>query len=181
MKHTVAVMFSVLVLMCSCFSQAQNQQPPATLRSLLLHELNTTHNKADWFVPINVAVDGLTAQQASWQPSAGLHSSGQLAYHLLFWNRRALQDLKGDSQGKYTGSNDETFTKFDDKQWSDIIKQLDQVMSDYEKLVESADDQKLASMANMVANICTHNAYHVGQIVYVRKLQGSWNAEKGVK
>jgi hypothetical protein len=30
-------------------------------------------------------------------------------------------------------------------------------------------------------SICTHNAYHVGQIVYVRKLQGSWNPEKGVK
>jgi hypothetical protein len=54
-------------------------------------------------------------------------------------------------------------------------------MTDYEKLVESTDEQKLSSMATMVANICTHNAYHVGQIVYVRKLQGSWNAEKGVK
>lgn len=111
----------------------------------------------------------------------GLHSSGQLAYHLLFWNRRVLQGLKGEAQEKYKGSNDETFTKFDDKQWTDIVKQLDQVMTDYEKLVESADEQKLSSMATMISNICTHTAYHVGQIVYVRKLQGSWNAEKGVK
>jgi DinB family protein len=181
MKHAVAVMFSVLVLMFSSFCHAQNQQPPATLRSLLLHELHTTHNKADWFVPINVAVDGLTAQQASWQPSGGLHSAGQLAYHLLFWNRRVLQELKGEAQEKYQGSNDETFTKFDDKQWTDIAKQLDQVMTDYEKLVESADEKKLSSMATMIANISTHNAYHVGQIVCVRKLQGSWNPEKGVK
>lgn len=181
MKRTVAIVFSVLVLMSSSLCHAQNQQPPATLRSLLLHELHTTHNKADWFVPINVAVEGLTAQQASWQPSGGLHSAGQLAYHLLFWNRRMLQQLKGEAQEKYKGSNDQTFTKFDDKQWSDIVKQLDQVMTDYEKLVESTDEQKLSSMATMVANICTHNAYHVGQIVYVRKLQGSWNAEKGVK
>jgi hypothetical protein len=26
-----------------------------------------------------------------------------------------------------------------------------------------------------------HNAYHIGQIVYLRKLQGSWNPDKGVK
>jgi hypothetical protein len=71
--------------------------------------------------------------------------------------------------------------KFDSKQWTDTVKQLDQVMTDLEKLVESADDQKLAMWAPTIANICTHNAYHVGQIVYVRKLQGSWNPEKGVK
>lgn len=66
---------------------AQSQPPPATLRSLLLHELRTTHSKAEWFVPINTAVEGLTAAQANWQPPNGTHSAGQLAYHLLFWNQ----------------------------------------------------------------------------------------------
>jgi len=180
MKQRIAL--ALLILSFSISSLAQNPpQPPATVRSLILQELHTTHNKADWFVPINVAVDGLTAQQASWQPSAGLHSAGQLAYHLLFWNRRTLRDLKGETQEKYNGVNDETFTKFDDKQWADIVKQLDQVMADYEKLVESADDKQLAQWAPTIATICTHNAYHIGQIVYVRKLQGSWNPEKGVK
>jgi hypothetical protein len=180
MKH-ILVAITMLALF-SLPSYAQNQQQtPATLRSLLLHELHTTHNKADWFVPINTAVEGLTAEQASWQPPNGNHSAGQLAYHLLFWNRRSLQDLKGEAQAKYTGTNDETFTKFDDKQWKDIVQQLDQVMTDYEKFIESADEKKLSSVATTVGNICTHNAYHVGQIVYVRKLQGSWNPEKGVK
>jgi hypothetical protein len=55
------------------------------------------------------------------------------------------------------------------------------VMTELEKLVETTDEQKLAEWAPTLGNICTHNAYHVGQIVYVRKLQGSWNPEKGVK
>lgn len=180
MKQTVTALFSVLLLFSS-LGLAQNKETPATLRSLLLHELQTTHNKADWFVPINASLDGLTAQQAAWEPSKGQHSAGQLAYHLLFWNRRMLEQLKGASQEKYKGTNDETFTNFDDKQWNDVVKQLDQVMTDYEKFVESVDEQKLALIATRVGNICTHNAYHVGQIVYVRKLQGSWNPEKGVK
>jgi hypothetical protein len=180
MKHVTALFLLLLCFAFQCHAQTQ-KEPPATLRSLLMHELQTTHNKADWFVPINTAVDGLTAEQASWQPKSDLHSAGQLAYHLLFWNRRTLHDLKGEPQDKFSGPNDETFDKFDAKQWTDIVKQLDQVMTDYESFVQSADDKKLATIATTIGNICTHNAYHVGQIVYVRKLQGSWNPEKGVK
>jgi hypothetical protein len=178
-----------VILSCVAFaltlsvpSYSQNQQhQPATLRSVLLHELRTTHNQAEWFAPISAAVDGLSAEQARWQPPAGAHSAGQLTYHLLFWNRRNLEQLQAKPEAKFNGNEDSTFTNFDDKQWADIVKQLDQVMTDLEKLVESADEQKLASMTPTLANICTHNAYHVGQIVYVRKLQGSWNPEKGVK
>ena len=180
MKSKVVLAILSLAFALPCL--AQNQPPqPATLRSLLLHELHTTHNQADWFVPISVAVDGLSADQASWQPPNGGHSAGQLTYHLLFWNRRNLLNFRGEKNEKFSGNNDETFEKFSDKQWTDTVKQLDQVMTDLEKLVETADDKKLAEIATTVGNICTHNAYHVGQIVYVRKLQGSWNPDKGVK
>ena len=160
---------------------AQTQPAPATLRSLLLHELRATHTQAEWFVPINTAVEGLTAEQANWQPPNGGHSAGQLAYHLLFWNRRNLNNFRGVKNEKFTGDNKETFDKFDSKQWAGIVNQLDQVMTDLEKLVETADDQQLAKWANTIGNLCTHNAYHTGQIAYVRKLHGTWNPDKGVK
>jgi len=171
----------LLTAMSTLSLSAQGQPQSATLRSLLLHELRTTHNKAEWFVPINTAVEDLTAEQANWQPPNGGHSAGQLAYHLLFWNRRNLNNFRGIKNEKFTGDNKETFDKFDNKQWADIVKQLDQVMTDLEKLVETADDQQLAKWADTIGNLCAHNAYHVGQIVYVRKLQGTWNPDKGVK
>lgn len=181
MKLRLALTLPVLIFTFSFLCLAQNQpQPPATLRSLLMHELHTTHNQADWFVPISVAVDGVSAEQAAWTPPGGGHSAGQLTYHLLFWNRRALEKFQGEKVPNFTGNNDETFVNFSDKQWADTVKQLDQVMTDLEKLVENASDKQLADWAPTIANICTHNAYHVGQIVYVRKLQGSWNPEKGV-
>jgi len=181
MKHRFLLAATVLVVMLSLQCLAQNQAPPpATLRSLLLQELHTTHTEPDWFVPLNTAVDGLTAEQANWQPPQGGHSAGQLAYHILFWNRRNLITFRGEKPEKFGGNNDETFDKFDAKQWADIVKQLDQVMKDLEQIVESADDAKLAKIAPTIGNICTHNAYHTGQIIYVRKLQGSWNPEKGV-
>lgn len=175
---TAAILICILL---SSVAYAQKPQPPATLRSVLLHELHTTHNEADWFAPISAAVDGLTAEQAKWQPNANTHSAGQLTYHLLFWNRRSLDKLQGKPETKFSGNNDETFNNFDDKQWADIVKQLDQVMVDYEKFIEGVDDKKLSEIAPMIANISTHNAYHTGQIIYVRKLQGSWNPDKGVK
>jgi len=55
------------------------------------------------------------------------------------------------------------------------------VMTELEKIVEAADEKQLESWASELAHIGTHNAYHTGQIVFVRKLQGSWDPEKGVK
>jgi hypothetical protein len=94
MKSGLALLLPLLALLTPTL-HAQTQPQAATLRSLLLHELHTTHNEADWFVPINIAVDGLTAEQASWQPPNGGHSVGQLAYHILFWNRRNLNTFRG--------------------------------------------------------------------------------------
>jgi uncharacterized damage-inducible protein DinB len=179
LKPLSALLLFLALPTLSLFAQAQPQ--PATLRSLLLHELRTTHNKSEWFVSVNTAVEGLTAEQANKQPPNGGHSAGQLAYHLLFWNRRNLNNFRGVKNDNFTGDNKETFDKFDNKQWADIVAQLDQVMTDLEKLVETADDQQLAKWADTLGNLCTHNAYHIGQIVSVRKLQGTWNPDKGVK
>jgi hypothetical protein len=54
-------------------------------------------------------------------------------------------------------------------------------MNDWEKAVQNADDSKIKVAASLIAHIGAHNAYHVGQIIYIRRLQGSWDPEKGVK
>jgi uncharacterized damage-inducible protein DinB len=173
-----AVAFLILLLALPLCGQTSK---PVTLRSILLEQLRTTHDQKDWFVTIDGAVEGLTAEQAGWKDSSGNHSVGQLTNHLLFWNARELAKFKGEPEKKFSGNNDETFNDFDSKKWSDTVKQLDQVMAELEKFVESADEQKLQQRASEIAHIGTHNAYHVGQIIFVRKLQGSWNPEKGVK
>lgn len=176
-------MKSILLAFAVAFTlQAGAQQKPAaTLRSVLLDELHSTHDKSNWFVCGNVAVANLTPEQANWSDGKGNHSVGQLAYHLVFWNQRSLQNFRGEKPAKFSGNNDETFTKFDAKQWNDTVHQLDEVMTAIEKAVETASDAQLAEWAPTVANIATHNAYHIGEIVMVRKEQGAWDASKGVK
>jgi uncharacterized damage-inducible protein DinB len=170
-----------LLLVIPLAAQAQSKTPPTTLRGVLLEQLHTTHDNEDWFVPANIAVQGLTADQAKWSPGKGNHSVGQLAYHLWYWDNRSLQQFKGEKQEPFDGNNNETFDNFTAAQWDDLVKKLDRVMSDWEKAVETADEKKLAENASLIAHVGAHNAYHIGQILYVRKLQGVWDPAKGVK
>ena len=171
-----------LLLLTAIAAQAQEKEKkPVTLRDVLLAELKSTHNNQEWFVPANVAVKGLTAEQASWKDGKGNHSVGQLAHHLVFWNRQNLARLRGEKPEQFGGNNDETFDKFDAKQWEQTKRDLDQVLTDLEKWVETASEADLLKRANNFTHISTHNAYHIGEIIVVRKEQGSWDPANGVK
>ena len=169
-----------LVMAASAVACAQ-QSKPMTLKEVLLEQLRSTHNKAEWFVPADTAVAGLTPAQANWTDKSGNHSVGQLANHLVFWDRDSLASFKGEKQAKFDGNNDETFNNFDAKSWAKTVTDLDAVMTEWEKAVEAADDAKISLWASRIAHVGTHNAYHIGQMVYVRKLQGVWDPNKGVK
>lgn len=173
--------FAILFLAAGVLWGQKQPPPPQSLRAVLLEQLHTTHDQEDWFVPINVAVEGLTPEQASWTDGHGNHSVGQLANHLAFWDERSLAQFKGEKSPAFNGNNDETFTHFDAQAWHDTVTRLDRVMKAWEEAVEICDETKLKANASLIAHIGTHNAYHVGQMVYVRKLQGAWNPAKGVK
>ena len=92
-----------------------------------------------------------------------------------------MAKLKGEAETKFSGNNEETFDSFDAKRWRETVTQFDQVMTELEKLVENANETQLNSWASTIEHIAAHNAYHIGEIVYVRRSQGSWDPEKGVK
>ena len=170
------------MLLCKMSVAPAQSKPPATVKAVLLEQLKTTHNKKEWFVPVNTAVEGMTAEQAMWKDSSGNHSVGQLVNHLAFWNAQQLAKFKGDKPDAFSGNNEETFpNKLDKDSWAASVKKLDDILTQLENAISSASDAKLQSWYAIIANISTHNAYHTGQIIFVRKLQGNWDPEKGVK
>jgi len=179
MKRTIVSVAILAVFCASAFSQEKDKKP-VTLRSILLEQLQTNHKKQDWFVPASLAVDGLTAEQASWKDNTGNHSIGQLAFHLVFWNKESLARIKGE-QAANADDNEKTFNSFDAKSWAETVAQLDQVMTDLERFVETADEATLEKNASRIAHVCAHNAYHTGQILYIRREKGWWDPAKGVK
>ncbi len=163
------------------FAYAQSaQKKPATLRAVLLAELKSTHNSEEWFVPVDVAAGHMTPQQAAWRDAKGNHSVGQLVYHLWFWDLRALQGLKHEPLEKYSGNNDDTFNNYNPKRFKETLAQLDGVLTGLEQWLETASPEQVQQNAQLFTHISTHNAYHIAEMVYVRKEQGSWNPAVGV-
>lgn len=180
MRNTL-LLIAILGLSAPTFAQTKANEPAPTLRSILLQQFQTTWNKENWFVPVSIAVEGLTAQQAMWKPNDSSHSVGQLAYHLLFWNKQSLDKFNGVKPAAFNGDNNETFTSFTEESWAATVKQLNEVMQGWETAIKTADDAKLIKWYATIANINTHNAYHTGQILYIRKQAGNWDSNKGVK
>ena len=180
MKRIFVFVALLLALVGASAPSRGQEKKPMTLKETLLEQLRNTHKtKGTWFVDATTAVSGLTPEQASWRDAKGNHSVGQLLYHMMFWNRFTLEGLKGDKK-KYEGSNEQTFDTFDAKKWNEIQQQFDEVMTELENFVQNADDEQLKSASKTILNIAAHNAYHTGEIVYVRKEQGSWDPKKGV-
>jgi uncharacterized damage-inducible protein DinB len=149
------------------------------------------HNQKNWFVPVSDALAGLTAEQASWNDGDDNHSIWQIVNHLIFWNERWLMRFRGEVPPKMEGENSGTFSGAGSEgEWKKTVKKLDEVLTEWEtRLKETGDDvlEREAyegygdSWLAMLTQTTIHNAYHIGQIVTLRKQQGSWNPEQGVK
>jgi len=175
------LVLALLAAPALALAQAKKPEAPPTLRSVLLSQLKSTHSSKEWFVPANDAVAGLTPEQAAWTDGSGNHSVGQLANHLIFWNGEQLAKMTGKPVPKFNGNNDETFNAFNAANWAQTQKDLDKVLTDLEAYVASCSEADLQKHATDIAHISTHNAYHVGQMLFVRKLHGTWNPANGVK
>jgi hypothetical protein len=169
------------LLLATSVAIAQSGPAAPTLKSVLLEELRGTHNQEEWFVPVKIAIEGLTPEQAAWKDETENHSIVQLVNHLIFWNQQQLAKFKGEKPAAFSGDNKETFAGLDKATWEASVRQIDEVLIAWEKAIEEADESKLAKWSATIARISTHNAYHTGQIIYIRKMKGNWDPAKGVK
>jgi hypothetical protein len=190
-KSLLAAAFLLIAPFTQPSAVAQNPPPkPMDLRAVLLQQLHSTHDKNEWFVSFDAAVAGLTPDQARWVPKSDakagqMHSVAQLVAHLVYWNEQSLAKLKGQTPAKFSGNNEDTFMGYDvnhitPAEWTALTARFDRDMTGLEQWVQSASAADLTAHGSGIAHIGTHNAYHLGEIVYVRKLQGSWDPTKGV-
>lgn len=89
-------------------------------------------------------------------------------------------------------ANDETFRTNEsvtEEDWQSAIKALQKVLTEWIKALEECSEEKLLSSAykepieswsSVISNLTIHNAYHIGQIVEIRKMYGLWDPKNGV-
>src|ERR1700730_5621519 len=114
----------IFLFACVNFSKSQTDQT-LTLKKVLLSQLKTTHNKEEWFAPLNIAIEGLTAQQANWKEKGADHAIAELTTHIIFWNQQELSKFLNEPQPKFSGDNNETFSSVNKDTWHVTVKKAD--------------------------------------------------------
>lgn len=162
-----------------------------TLREILLEQFTACYDQNTWFVALKHTLDGVTAAESVWKPEGTDNSIWETVSHLNYYNYAYVERFKGVDYEYDVDDNDATFTagEVTEEAWNAEVRKLDEILTEFRDLIANADDSKfdqnvsttnMASWATLISNINAHNAYHAGQILLLRKLQGSWDRSKGV-
>ena len=162
-----------------------------TAKEILLKQFTACYDENGWFVALKNALNNLTAQQAAWKMDNLDNSIWEILAHLNFYNEAYLKRFKGIAVDYSNVENSETFASEDvsETAWRAEVDKFDAMMTEWRELLESADETKFdeavsatnkASWSALLSHVNLHTAHHGGQIVILRKIQGSWDASKGV-
>jgi uncharacterized damage-inducible protein DinB len=161
------------------------------MKELLLYQFDTCFDSNGWFVAIRNAVARLNAEQAAWRAEGSDNTIWESLAHVNYYNNAYLQRFKGIEFQYDTDDNSETFAQSaaSDEDWDAEVARFVTIMNEFRELLKGADESKFDEPVptntsrkwwEIIADINAHNAYHGGQIVLLRKLQGAWNPHKGV-
>ncbi|WP_151733508.1 DinB family protein ['Paenibacillus yunnanensis' Narsing Rao et al. 2020] len=153
-------------------------------REVLSNQFLASANDPSWYIPFLQATEGITEAQASWKPGAGMNSIAEITRHLIYWNETwQARYFKGHLDAVPSiGSNDLTFIVPAEATFAGLRAELAKVLLLWQELLaEERLDDRLeepvggfpgpAAWWEIVSNAAAHNAYHIGQIVVIRKLQ----------
>ncbi|MEX0136913.1 DinB family protein [Bacillus nitratireducens] len=147
-------------------------------KEMLQNGVKQVFYEEEWYPPISEALKNLTAAQACWQPEGKASNTiWENANHLLTFKERLLSRLHQDDTFVAPQNNDEYA-------WQQTVKRTlqvhDALQSSLTSLQEAELDQPSPSIPvwQQYMNILLHDAYHTGQIIQLRKLQGSWPAHR---
>jgi uncharacterized damage-inducible protein DinB len=158
-------------------------------KSILTGQFAACYDKNGWFVATKNAIANLTAEQAAWKPEGADNSIYEIINHLNYYTNAYLERFKGNDYQYDIADNDATFDKGEAGSWEAEATRFETIMNGWREALEKADESKFDELAPprneskwkvVIANINAHGAHHGGQIVLMRKLQGSWDSGGGV-
>ncbi len=162
------------------------------MKEILERQFSLCFDENGWFVAVRNALEGVTYEQAAWKADdRDGNCIWETLSHITYYNNAYLQRFKGIEFEYHVDTNDQTFStgEYTEADWQADIARFDAVMNEFRELIRAADESKFTEPVptntsrkwwEVIADINAHNAYHGGQVLLLRKLQGSWNPEKGV-
>lgn len=153
-------------------------------KDVLVDQLLANANDPSFYLPFSDSVANLSEEEAFWKPNEESNSIAEIVQHLLYWNE-TWQNRYQKSHIEAVpsiGDNNKSFIIQENEKFNDLKERLLEVLLQWQGLlteekVESDVGGFTVSVKwwEILGNISTHNAYHIGQIIYIRKLQKSWN------
>lgn len=145
-----------------------------------MKQFRACHNQNTWFVSLNTALEGLSSEQASYKSISSTNSIFEIVNHLYFYNLLELNRFKGISENVSVSDNKTTFSNLQETSWELLVEQILNTMKDWENVIESCDNEHLEKSSETLTYINLHNAYHIGQILLIRKSRVIWDGSKGI-
>lgn len=153
-----------------------------TYKSILIDQISACYNDKSWFIPLDEILIDLTAKEAAYE-SEGKRTIWSIVNHLIYWNERWLERFNSENIDLGHGiNNDETFyldpSCISDHEWKETLFRLKNTFSNWIETLEKCEESKLtkvipayygAAWWGVVSNLCIHNAYHIGQIMLLKK------------
>jgi uncharacterized damage-inducible protein DinB len=155
---------------------------------VLSDQLLANANDPSWYIPFSDSVENLSEEQAFWKPNEDCNSIAEIVQHLLYWNQtwQTRYQKCHVNAVPSIGNNNKSFIIPETHTFNDLKKLLLEVLLRWQGLLT---EEKVESDVNgfpeqvkwweILGNVSTHNAYHIGQIIYIRKLQNSWKIDAG--
>lgn len=157
------------------------------VKDVIADQLLANANDPSWYLPFTDSVEGLTETEAFWKPSKDCHSIAEIVQHLLYWNEtwqtrykesnvQAVPPLKNNNESFILPAN-RNFNYLKEHLLA-VFLMWQELLTEEKMEVEVIGFPEKVKWWEVLGNVTTHNAYHIGQIIYIRKLQKSWHCEE---
>ena len=154
----------------------------AHAKDVVADQLLANANDPSWYLPFSDSVKDVSEEAAFWKPSEDSNSIAELTQHLIYWNETwQTRYIENDVQAVPSiGDNNKSFLIPENHTFAMLKEKLLEVLLKWQPLLS---EEKVASNVHgfgepvpwwaVLGNVSTHNAFHIGQIVYIRKLYKS--------
>ena len=150
---------------------------------LLLRFLEQAYERRSWHGPnLSTALKGVSVAQAAFRPSAERHNIWELALHAAYWKYRISRQISERSPRSFelVGSNfferpaghGEDTWRSDRRLLRTWHQRLVAAVTDIDpaQLERPVGKDARFTLADRVAGVASHDLYHAGQIMLLRRL-----------
>lgn len=141
------------------------------LRRQLLTGLEYCHLHASWVTPLEEALSGLTAEQATRRSDQDSKSIWEIVLHLTVWNENIVERVQSGEPVRPREDWPGPPEVADEAAWESAKGRLRDSLALVRRLIETEPMAKLAGPPYGLADLLcrfTHTAYHIGQITKMR-------------